>query len=119
MPPSEEVLYQTAVQIPAIPLHLSIAIYAGVALLIVILLMLFRISGQLRGLNSKTSRSSRSTKTQEPEVEESKPNVAEVRPDTKFEEFLNEDPERRDLAKKEQFKEYRKWRAEKGLNWKK
>ena len=34
-----------------------------------------------------------------------------------FEEFLNEDPSRRDLPKKEQFAGFRKWRDEKGLNW--
>ena len=35
-----------------------------------------------------------------------------------FEEFLEEDPSRRDLPKKEQFAAFRQWREEKGLNWK-
>jgi hypothetical protein len=35
-----------------------------------------------------------------------------------FAEFLAEDPERRELPKKEQFAEFRRWRERKGLNWK-
>lgn len=34
-----------------------------------------------------------------------------------FQKFLDEDPARNGLAKKEQFAEFRKWRKEKGLNW--
>jgi hypothetical protein len=34
-----------------------------------------------------------------------------------FQEFLDEDPTRSELPKKEQFAAYRKWRKEKGLNW--
>jgi len=34
-----------------------------------------------------------------------------------FETFLNEDPVRRNLPKKEQAAAYRKWRQEKGMNW--
>ncbi len=34
-----------------------------------------------------------------------------------FEKWLSEDPERRDLPKKEQFAGFRKWRAEQGMNW--
>jgi hypothetical protein len=34
-----------------------------------------------------------------------------------FRKFLEEDPERRKLPKKEQFASYRKWRHEHGLNW--
>lgn len=35
-----------------------------------------------------------------------------------FAEFLAEDPARRDLPKKEQFAAFRRWREDKGLNWK-
>ena len=35
-----------------------------------------------------------------------------------FAEFLSEDPARRELSKKEQFAEFRRWRDKKGLNWK-
>ncbi len=34
-----------------------------------------------------------------------------------FETFLEEDPARRKLAKREQFAAYRQWRKENGLNW--
>ncbi|MGB6223515.1 hypothetical protein [Haloferula sp.] len=34
-----------------------------------------------------------------------------------FQEFMMEDPKRAGLPKKEQFAAFRKWRAEKGLNW--
>ncbi len=36
-----------------------------------------------------------------------------------FEEFLNEDPSRRELSKGEQFSAFRKWRQERGMNWSK
>ncbi|WP_035612409.1 hypothetical protein [Haloferula sp. BvORR071] len=35
-----------------------------------------------------------------------------------FAKFLEENPSRKELPKKEQFAEFRKWRDEKGLNWK-
>lgn len=34
-----------------------------------------------------------------------------------FETFLSEDPERRNIPKREQFAAYRRWRQENGLNW--
>lgn len=34
-----------------------------------------------------------------------------------FLEFLDEDSARRELPKKEQFAAYRRWRSERGLNW--
>jgi hypothetical protein len=34
-----------------------------------------------------------------------------------FEAFLEEDAARRELPKKEQFAAFRRWRAEKGMNW--
>ena len=36
-----------------------------------------------------------------------------------FEAFLKADPARRQLAKSEQFRAYRRWRQEQGLNWSK
>jgi len=40
-------------------------------------------------------------------------------PRGEFEAFLTEDPARQMLPKGEQFKAYRRWRQEKGLNWSK
>jgi hypothetical protein len=34
-----------------------------------------------------------------------------------YQEFLDEEPARKDLAKKEQFAAFRKWRKDRGLNW--
>ncbi len=43
----------------------------------------------------------------------------EVSAGSAFEEFLDEDPARRKLPKKEQFAAYREWRKQMGLNWSK
>ena len=97
-----------------LPLSLVIACYSAIALLLVILMMLLRISGQLTLLSFKLGKNSGPLKVAEPDAAAS---VPEVGPGTPFEEFLNEDPQRRALPKKEQFKAYRRWRADKGLNW--
>lgn len=99
---------------PQFPLSITILCYTGVFVLIVITIMLFRINGRLEALSAKLSKSSRASKLAEPDAE---PQQIEVPSGTQFEKFLDEDPKRRTLAKKEQFKAYRKWRDEKGLNW--
>ncbi|QTN32206.1 hypothetical protein HZ994_07625 [Akkermansiaceae bacterium] len=99
---------------PEFPLQIIVLAYIATAILIIILLQLLRMNGRLAALSARLSRSSRSEKLAEPDAE---PGIVEVGPGTPFETFLKEDPERRTLAKKEQFKAYRKWRAEKGLNW--
>ena len=43
--------------------------------------------------------------------------AAEIQPGGTFETFLNEEPSRRELPKREQFAAYRQWRHERGLNW--
>lgn len=97
-----------------LPFTITVLCYIGVIALIAILILLFRINGRLAALSYKLSKSSRSSKLAEPDAETQD---VEVPSGTHFEEFLNEDPQRRTLAKKEQFKAYRKWRTEKGLNW--
>lgn len=101
---------------PAFPASVIALAYMAVILLIAILIMLFRLSGLLSGLSAKVGKSSRSSKLEEQGTEST---MVEVDPGTPFEEFLTEDPARRNLSKKEQFKAYRIWRAEKGLNWSK
>lgn len=106
------------------PISVVILSYVAVGLLAVILLLLFRISSQLTTVANRLKRSTRSeskssSATASSSETESEPSIVEVGPGTPFEEFLNEDPENRRLSKKEQFKAYRKWRAEKGLNWSK
>jgi hypothetical protein len=105
MPPSLE---------PEFPFAITVLCYTATAALIVILILLFRINTKLTYLSAKLSRSGRSAKLEAPEAA---PNVVEAGSGTHFEEFLNEDAQRRSLTKKEQFKAYRIWRAEKGLNW--
>ena len=43
--------------------------------------------------------------------------AAEIQPGGAFEAFLNDDPSRRELPKREQFAAYRQWRHERGMNW--
>jgi hypothetical protein len=121
-----ESIYSEAIY-PEFPFAITVLCYTAVGLLLAILLLLLRMSGQIIILSNRLKKSTRSesirpsstgeiTDNIETEPETS---VTEVGPGTPFEEFLNEDPERRRLSKKEQFKEYRKWRDDKGLNWSK
>ncbi|WAC19249.1 hypothetical protein OVA24_18650 [Luteolibacter sp. SL250] len=43
--------------------------------------------------------------------------VIETRSGTAFDKFLDEEPSRKLLSKKEQSAAYRKWRQEQGMNW--
>lgn len=101
---------------PSFPLSITILSYIATGALLLILLLLLLINSKLSALSAKLSRSNRVAKLEDQDV---LPNVVEAPSGTHFEEFLNEDPERRRLAKKEQFKAYRDWRTEKGLNWSK
>ena len=97
------------------PASVTILAYIATCLLLVITMLLFRMNGRITALSEKLKQVSSAGRSKDSDTA---PDVAEPEPGTPFDEFLNEDPERRALAKKEQFKEYRKWRAEKGLNWK-
>lgn len=113
---------------PSLPLPIIILCFVATGALVMILLLLFIMNSKLSALSAKLSRSSRPTKpepyepaprkTESPNVAESQ-DAGEPPSGTHFEEFLNEDPERRKLTKKEKFKAYRAWRTEKGLNWSK
>ncbi|MDP4623707.1 MAG: hypothetical protein NWT08_01075 [Akkermansiaceae bacterium] len=106
---------------PQFPLAITILAYVATGALVLILLLLVNIHARLGivagKLSAKSSRSSISVKApaEEPEPQE----ISEPEPGTPFHEFLTEDPTRRSLTKKEQSKAYRKWRADKGLNWSK
>lgn len=106
---------------PQFPLSITILAYIATGALILILLLLFNIHARLGIVAAKlSSRSSRSVSVKIPVEETEKtenPKASEPEPGTLFDEFLKEDPERRSMPKKEQFKAYRKWRADKGLNW--
>ena len=45
------------------------------------------------------------------------PLIPDAAPGGKFEKFLEEDPSRKTMSKKEQAIAYRKWRSEQGMNW--
>lgn len=98
------------------PLSITILSFIATGTLVAILLLLIVINSNLSALSAKLSRAARAAKTED---KEAPPTVVEAPPGTHFEEFLNEDAERRKLTKKEQFKAYRAWRTEKGLNWSK
>lgn len=120
-------MIQTSIE-PSFPLSIIILCYIATGALVLILLLLFIMNSRLSALSAKLSRSSRptkpetyeasQTKIESPDVDE-KHDTGEVPAGTHFEEFLNEDRERRKLTKKEKFKAYRAWRTEKGLNWSK
>jgi hypothetical protein len=72
------------------------------------------------GISGKIKRLSRMLVQQEPPIGPDLAGKKEATADQKkwFEVFLNEDPARRELPKKEQFAAFRRWREDQGLNWK-
>ena len=95
------------------PLLIPSLLGALLALQLVVLVMLLRLSGRL-------SRLSRRNAPQAPaagkELGERRESNAEQK--KSFALFLAEDPARTELPKKEQFAAFRRWRDQKGLNWK-
>jgi len=90
---------------------LLILVCACAGLLVILIFMLLRIGSRLSNIEGRLA----SRKT--PETPEAAPSVAETSPGGAFESFLEEDPGRREMPKKEQFAAYRQWRQERGLNW--
>ncbi len=81
-------------------------------LLVLLLLLVFRISGRLARMEVLLGQGQNHRETGD-----SAPSAAERSAGGAFEIFLNEDPARRDLPKAEQFSAFRQWRHEKGMNW--
>jgi hypothetical protein len=100
----------------SLSLPMDIISYICLALLLAIFFLVFRINSKLSGASYKANNFNHpnSNKAASAGAESS----VEVASGTPFEEFLNEDPSRRSLGKKEQFAAYRDWRSQKGLNWK-
>jgi len=96
-----------------------------VVLGIVLLLQIFLLVGQMRqGRRLKRLEQARPTSVSGREMtplavpeslDERKSEAKEQK--QLFQEFLDEDPSRKELPKKEQFAEFRKWRSATGLNW--
>ncbi len=100
----------------SISFSFDILSYLCAALLIAILFFVHRINAKLSNLTNNVSNTDHSSSGSS-DSEETEYN-AEVAVGSPFEDFLNEDPQRRSLSKKEQFAAYRDWRSQKGLNWK-
>jgi hypothetical protein len=81
------------------------------ALLVLAVLLVFRISARLRRLEELLTAAMRGDSGTE------EPSVAETSPGGAFEAFLKEDPAHREGTKAEQFAAYRDWRRQKGMNW--
>jgi hypothetical protein len=101
------------------PISITILSFIATGVLVAILFLLIVINSKLSMLSAKLSHPTRPTRPAKTEESEEIPPVVEAPSGTHFEEFLNEDAGRRKLTKKEQFKAYRAWRTEKGLNWSK
>ena len=90
-------------------------------LLLLVLILVIRINARLAGLERSLAGqrpvATRRGEGEPAELPVAEPSVAETTAGGAFEAFLNEDPSRRELSKNEQFKAYRKWRQENGLNW--
>lgn len=89
-----------------------ILLWSCAGLLVLVLLLIFQISGRLSRIERHVAEDH-----SHPEIAEQAPSAAETSPGGAFETFLNEEPGRRELTKGEQFKAYRRWRQENGMNW--
>lgn len=89
-----------------------ILLYSMLGLVVLLLALLL---GMLRCLLRIEWRLAEGLSRQEPA--DSTPSLAETSAGGAFESFLNEDPARRTLPKREQFAAYRRWRQEQGMNW--
>lgn len=93
-------------------------------LLVLLVLLALRIMMQLRGIRLRVSRveqmladrGSVGSERIDAESDASADDAASSGSGA-FEEFLAEDPARREMPKSERFAAYRKWRKDKGLNW--
>jgi len=87
----------------------------GCGLLVLCTFLGLRILSRLKQIENKLSQITR--RTESSSTAEIAPSRAETSPGGAFETFLDEDPNRRKLAKGEQFGAYRQWRQDKGMNW--
>lgn len=95
------------------PLLIPGLLGALVVLQLLVLVALFRLSGRISRLARSMAGSPRPESRGTALTKEAKGGSRKA-----FERFLEEDPARRDLPKKEQFAAFRRWREERGLNWK-
>lgn len=92
-----------------LPIIILLAVCVG--LLFFLLLTVYGISGRLGRVERLLAEKKEAKPASEPI------SAAESAPGGPFEAFLDEDPSRRSLSKKEQSAAYRKWRQQNGMNW--
>ncbi len=97
-----------------LPSSLWIVLGVIAGLQVMLLFQIARLSGRVGRLDTAKS-SPPPTNPQDTELAEQKSRSAEQK--QWFAVFLEEDPSRRELPKKEQFEAFRRWRSERGLNW--
>jgi hypothetical protein len=97
--------------VPFEELPIWVALGAILFLLLVLLVVLLQVAGRLRRLESRLS------EAPPPPSGRLGGKVATRARKRLFERYLAEDPERRRLPKKEQFADFRRWRARNGMNW--
>lgn len=106
-----------------LPFALWLSIGGIAFLLLVILLALSRLRTRLLWIQrallametAQATREARASPEDHPGLDQRKSaNQVQKR---HFRQFLEEDPARREMPKKEQFSAFRKWRSERGLNW--
>lgn len=105
---------------PPLALWLALAGLGGLLLLVLVGLIrlrarLVRVERRLVSMATASGGNPAESGDPEPSVEALKEANREQK--RWFGEFLEEDPSRRELSKKEQFAAFRKWRSERGLNW--
>jgi hypothetical protein len=88
-----------------------ILLVAATGLLFILLLTVIGIRNRLGRIERLLASKKEPVAAQTPLVEVDSPSGGV------FESFLNEDPSRKELSKKEQAAAYRRWRQEKGMNW--
>lgn len=90
-------------------------LYVCLGLMLVLLLGIYMVLSRLAHLERLLA--GRTADSREVEVISERGPVIESRQGGQFDRFLEEDPARKLLSKKEQSTAFRKWRQEHGMNW--
>ncbi|GAA5483028.1 hypothetical protein [Haloferula sargassicola] len=108
---------------PNLPLPFKVSDFPSALWILLGLIVFLQIVGILQrlALGSRLKRLQRQlgSRRSESKTDAATPAAAGTEQAGLFEEYLDEDPQRKLLSKKEQFDGFRKWRSEKGLNWSK
>lgn len=97
---------------PAYVLTVVILLSFCLGMLVLLVIMSFRICGQLGRIGKLANLGTADAPVLENEI-----SSAETSHGGAFEAFLSEEPARREMTKGEQFAAYRQWRNDKGMNW--